>query len=258
MIAGGPVPFGVVLRALVVDDEEPARRDLTWLLERVSAIGDVAEASDGTVALKMLTATAESEPFGVVFLDISMPGLSGLDIARTISYFENPPAVVFVTAFDTPASDAFALGVLDYLRKPVSADRLGQAVQKVVAAQSISSQSPGVDPQPPRISVSAGTNRQVLLGPSDVTHFESCGDYVRVHTEEDSYLVRDTMTRLTEAWSNHGFVRIHRSSVVRISAVDEVRIGPDGRSVCVGNAELPVSRRYAPDLTARLSAGQRS
>ena len=245
-----------MLRALVVDDEEPARRDLVWLLQRVSGIDQIDEASDGAAALKMLTATAESEPVGVVFLDISMPGLNGLDIARTISHFENPPAVVFVTAFDTPASDAFALGVLDYLRKPVSADRLGQAVQRVLAAQSINAHGSGADLQPPRVSVAAGSGSRVLLGPSDVTHFESCGDYVRVHTDEQSYLVRDTMTRLTEAWANHGFVRIHRSNVVRISAVDEVRIGPHGRSVCVGGVELPVSRRYAPDLTARLSAGQ--
>ncbi len=244
----------VVLRALVVDDEKPARHDLIWMLERESEVGDIAEACGGADALKLLTNTTSKDRFDVVFLDMSMPDLDGLDIARMIGRFEEPPAIVFVTAFDTPASDAFDLGVIDYLRKPVAADRLRRAVQRVSTLRQTTTGPPDSDLQPVRIAVATSGGNQRLLGPSDVTHFESCGDYVRVHTDDESYLIRDTMTRLTNGWTRYGYIRIHRSFAVRISAVSEVRSGPAGRSVCIGDAELPVSRRYARDLTQQLTA----
>ena len=242
----------VVLRALVVDDEKPARHDLIWMLQREPEVGDIAKAGGGADALKLLTNTTSANRFDVVFLDMSMPDLDGLDIARMIVRFEEPPAIVFVKAFDTPASDAFDLGVVDYLRKPVAADRLNRAVLRVLSARA-STVGNDAALHPARIAVAATSGSQLLLSPHDVTHFESCGDYVRVHTLHESHLIRDTMTRLTDGWAKHGFVRIHRSFAVRISAVTEVRSGPTGRSVCVGVAELPVSRRYARDLTTQLT-----
>ena len=244
----------VVLRALVVDDEKPARHDLIWMLEREPEVGDIAEACGGADALKLLTNTTSADRFDVVFLDMSMPDLDGLDIARMVGRFEDPPAIVFVTAFDTPASDAFDLGVIDYLRKPVAADRLRRAVQRVSTSLQTASSPTDSDLQPVRIAVATSGGAQRLLSPIDVTHFESCGDYVRVHTDDESYLIRDTMTRLTNGWARYGYIRIHRSFAVRISAVSEVRSGPAGRSVCIGSAELPVSRRYARDLTQQLTA----
>ena len=242
-----------MLCTLVVDDEKPARDDLVWMLEREPEVGHISEACGGAEALKLLSNTTSDDRFDVVFLDISMPDLDGLDIARMIDRFEEPPAIVFVTAFDTPASDAFDLGVVDYLRKPVAADRLRRALSRVRASRSAPTESGDSLPHAARITVQIGGGRQLLLGPSDVSYFESCGDYVRVHTGDDSHLIRDTMHRLTESWNGQGFVRIHRSFSVRLSAIEEVRSGPNGRSVCVGSAELPVSRRYSRDLTARLT-----
>lgn len=241
-----------MLRALVVDDEKPARDDLIWMLQREAAIGEIEEATGGTDALKLLTNNEAA--FDVVFLDMKMPDLNGLDIARTIGRFEQPPAIVFVTAFDTPASDAFDLGVIDYLRKPVAVNRLRRAISKVEAhSASEATEPPQFSTQPARIAVSAPGGRQLFLGPSDVSHFESNGDYVRVHVDGGSHLVRDTMTRLTAGWSEEGFVRIHRSFAVRLDAIDEVRSAATGRTVCVGSIELPVSRRYARELSARLA-----
>ncbi len=237
-----------MLKALVVDDEKPARDDLLWLLERVAEVGEVVEASGGAEALKLLTGTDSESPFDVIFLDMRMPDLDGIDIAKMVDRFEHPPAIVFVTAFDTPASNVFELGAVDYLRKPVVADRLSRAVQRVVTTRAGS----GIDRRPARIVVTSG-GRQLFLGPDDVTHFEASGDYVRVHTGSDSYLVRDTMARLTNAWLPYGFVRIHRGYTVRISAVGEVRSSETGRCVLVGQIEVPVSRRYARELTSRLA-----
>lgn len=245
-----------MLRALVVDDEKPARQDLIWMLEREADIGEIAEASGGEAALKALTAAPSENRFEVVFLDMSMPGVDGLDLARIIARFEDPPAVVFVTAFDTPAAEAFDLGVVDYLRKPVASDRLERAIQRVKTMQRSTIGAPAdSDIQSTRVAVPSSTG-QLLLGPNDVTYFESRGDYVRVHTKDDTHLVRGTMTSFVESWTRFGFVRIHRSFAVRTSAVREVRSGPEGRTVCVGTAELPVSRRYARELTAWLGGGE--
>lgn len=241
------------MKALVVDDEKPARDDLVWMLQRESEIEEIVEASCGAEALKLLGNTDDDSRFDVLFLDIRMPDLDGLDIARTVDRFQSPPAIVFVTAFDTPASDAFELGVVDYLRKPVAADRLTRAIQRVRATRSSAAAPVDIDLQPARLAVSTSGGRQLLLSPMDVTHFEASGDYVRVHAGDDSYLVRDTMARLTDGWAKHGFIRIHRSFAVRLSSVSEVRSGPNGRSVLVGGEELPVSRRYARDLTNRLT-----
>lgn len=240
-----------MLRALVVDDEKPARDDLMWMLNRQDEIGEVIEACGAADALKLLGAAGAGPGFDVVFLDIRMPEIDGLDIARMIGRFEEPPAIVFVTAFDTPASDAFELAAVDYLRKPVAADRLSRAVQRVCAVRSGATREP--DLQPDRLAVSTSGGRQVLLLPSEVTRFEASGDYVRVHTTNESFLIRDTMARLTDAWSRHGFVRIHRGHAVRMSAVSEVRSSSSGRFVLVNDKELPVSRRYARELTLRLT-----
>ena len=241
-----------VLHVLVVDDEAPARDDLVWLLERQDDIAEIEQAASGAAALRRLGAEGDESPIHAVFLDLHMPDFNGIEVARTIARFERPPAVVFVTAFDTPAADAFELGVIDYLRKPVAADRLDQAVQRVL--RSLSSASAGADLAPERLSVATSSGRQLLLRPDEVTHFESSGDYVRVHAANESYLVRDTMARLTEAWGTHGFVRIHRSYTVRLAAIAEVRSGPAGRSVLLNDSEIPVSRRYARELTAALSS----
>lgn len=236
----------IMLRCLVVDDEKPARDDLAWMLEREAEVSHIEQASGGADALKALS-NAEVA-FDVVFLDMKMPDLSGLDIARMIDRFEESPAVVFVTAFDTPASDAFELGVVDYLRKPVAADRLNRAVRRVVSAR----QAPTESTESVRIAVSGGGGSQVLLSAGEVTHLRASGDYVRVHTDDDSFLIRDTMTSLTEQWSADGFVRIHRGYSVRLSAVSEIRTSSSGRRVLVGDEELPVSRRYSRALTERL------
>jgi len=126
-------------------------------------------------------------------------------------------------------------------------------VQRVCASRNVRATGGTTSKQADRIVVSTG-GRQLFLGPEDVTHVEASGDYVRVHTNDASHLVRDTMARLTEAWSGHGFVRIHRGYSVRSDAVSEVCSSENGRFVRVGGgAEVPVSRRYARELTSRLT-----
>ncbi len=120
-------PVGLI--ALVVDDEAPARSELRYLLEQDERIAAVLVAASGTDALRML----ESEKVDVVFSDISMPGLDGMELARVLARFASRPAVVFVTAHDQHAVEAFAIDAVDYVMKPVRPARLAEAVRRVIA-----------------------------------------------------------------------------------------------------------------------------
>ncbi|RZI87793.1 MAG: response regulator, partial [Microbacterium sp.] len=123
MTAGG-------LRVLVLDDEAPALDELTWLLDRDPRVGEVHGCRSGTDALRLL----KEIEVDVVFLDIQMPGLDGIELATVLSRFKEPPAVVFVTAHDEHAVDAFELNAVDYVLKPVREERLAEAVRRVLGA----------------------------------------------------------------------------------------------------------------------------
>jgi len=118
------------LRALVVDDEAPALSELTYLLREDDRIGDIRTASNGADALRAL----DSAPVDVLFCDIKMPGLDGIELARVLARFADRPQVVFVTAYDSHAVEAFEVRATDYVMKPVRAARLSEAVRRVVAA----------------------------------------------------------------------------------------------------------------------------
>src|SRR6476661_1511560 len=133
-----PRPAAPGLRALVVDDEAPALEELSWLLRQDPRVALVRTADSAAEALKVL----EPGDVDVVFSDISMPGLDGMDLARVIARFSQRPQVVFVTAHDRHAVDAFALDATDYVMKPVRSDRLAEAVRRVVAAADPGSGAP--------------------------------------------------------------------------------------------------------------------
>jgi DNA-binding LytR/AlgR family response regulator len=241
----GPVattaPHG--LRALLVDDEAPALSELSYLLRRDDRIGQIRTASSGADALRALDAA----PVDVVFCDIKMPGLDGVELARVVSRFAERPQIVFVTAYDDRAVEAFEVQAVDYLLKPVRADRLAEAVRRAVSAGS-AEQLDSVDETIP-VEL-AGVTRFVRR--SQVRFVEAQGDYARLHTARDSHLLRVTLAELEQRWADAGFVRIHRSTLVALSHVDEVRV-VDGRyAVRVGDVELPVSRRHTRELRERL------
>jgi DNA-binding LytR/AlgR family response regulator len=240
------------LRALVVDDEAPAREELVWLLGLDSRVGRVCSVSNGADALRAL----EGSTFDVAFCDVRMPGLDGLDLARVFARFADRPHVVFVTAYERHALAAFDLRAVDYLLKPVRPDRLAEAVRRVAEAVRQAADAPGGHEPPPAaddetIAVElAGVTR--FLHRSQVRYVVAQGDYVRLHTDTDSHLVRTSLATLEERWADAGFVRIHRSTLVALDAVGEVHM-TDGRcSVRLGDCELPVSRRHTRALRDRL------
>jgi DNA-binding LytR/AlgR family response regulator len=239
---------GTGLRALVVDDEAPALEELSWLLRQDPRVAEVRTAESAPEALKLL----EPGDVDVVFSDISMPGLDGMDLARVIARFTQRPQVVFVTAHDRHAVDAFALDATDYVMKPVRADRLAEAVRRVVAgvAQPAGG-TVGADPQDETIAVELGGVTRFITR-SQIRYAQAQGDYARLHTATGSHLVRIALTTLEERWAPAGFVRIHRSTLVSLAHVTEVRTEHGRCTVVLDGAELQVSRRHTRELKDRL------
>ena len=235
------------LRALVVDDEAPAREELAWLLSRDPRVGPIRTATSGAEALRAL----DSEPVDVIFCDIKMPGLDGLDLARVLARFSQRPQVVFVTAYDQHAIDAFDLRATDYVMKPVRPERLAEAVKRVVEAIGPAVVETDAGPEDETIAVELGGVTRFVQR-SQVRFVEAHGDYARLHTANSSHLVRIPLTTLEERWAAAGFVRIHRSTLVALPHVDEIRIDGGRCAVRLGDRVLQVSRRHTKELRDRL------
>ena len=243
------------LRVLAVDDEAPARAELAYLLGRDPRIETVLTAGDGAEALRTLEGTAVD----ALFVDIRMPGLDGLDLARILRRFASPPAVVFVSAYDSHALEAFDLRAVDYVMKPVREERLADAVARVLESRGRPA-PPEPAPEPgaddPVIAVELGGITRFVKR-SEVLYVEAHGDYARLVTSDGRHLVRVSLALLEDEWADAGFVRIHRRYLVPLRAIDEVRSDGSRMSVRVGDAVLSVSRRHTRELRDRLVRGAR-
>lgn len=239
------------LRVLAVDDEAPARAELAYLLGRDPRVASVLTAADGAEALR----TLETTTVDALFVDIRMPGLDGLDLARILRRFATPPAVVFVSAYDSHAVEAFDLRAVDYVMKPVREERLTEAVRRVLESRGrapapvVAPPSPEADDETIAIEL-GGVTRFVKR--SDVRYVEAHGDYARLVTADGRHLVRVSLAHLEEEWAAAGFVRIHRRWLVALPAIDEVRTDGGRMSLRVGDAVLAVSRRHNRELRDRL------
>jgi DNA-binding LytR/AlgR family response regulator len=247
------------LTVLAVDDETPALDELAYLLGQHPEVAEVHTASDATSALRELN----QHPIDAVFLDINMPGLSGIELAGVLANYANRPAVVFVTAHEDKAVAAFDVGAVDYLLKPIRQNRLDEAVRRVAAAASRATSAEPAGPAPSEDQdwnvVPAELGGITHLVPRDsIGWVEAEGDYARLHSATGAHLVRIPLSTLETRWRDHGFQRIHRSYLVSLRQVTGlrtadgavlVRLRANGTSPAV---ELPVSRRQARELRDRL------
>ncbi|MBT2530654.1 response regulator transcription factor [Arthrobacter sp. ISL-48] len=232
-----------MINVLVADDELPAVEELAYLLGKDDRIGIIHRASSGAEALRALT----TETVDAVFLDIHMPAVSGLDVARAISRSSRPPVVVFVTADEDCALEAFELAAVDYLLKPIRAERLTRSVGRISELMRDGGPLPGM------ITVDqGGTTRMIRL--DDVTYVQAQGDYARLHTADASYLIRVPLADLEQQWAGAGFVRTHRSYLVALKHVTSMKLAADKPSVTVSGAGLPISRRHLPSIRGKLEA----
>jgi DNA-binding LytR/AlgR family response regulator len=234
---------------LAVDDELPALEDLVRLLEASPAVERVESAASAEEAL---VALGDGAAIDAVFLDVRMPGLGGLELARVLRRFEQPPAVVFVSAFDDAAVDAFELAAVDYLRKPVSRRRLDEAIERA-ARRAPAGETDTLEDETLAVDVVRGGGTR-LLARSSVLYLQAHGDYVRVASTEGRYLVRARLSDLEERWAAHGFVRVHRGFVVNLRRAVEVRPRLNGTAVLVmaDGGEVPIARRQVGELRRKL------
>jgi DNA-binding LytR/AlgR family response regulator len=234
------------VRALLVDDEAPARSELRFLLGSHASVQVVGEAASAAEAL----ALAKAVHYDVVFLDIQMPGLTGLEAARLVQEQPAPPAVVFVTAHAEYAVDAFSVEAFDYLLKPVDPERLARVVERLLERGKA---PPGKPVE--KIPVVAG-GRTELVDYEAIHYIQADGDYSRVHTFDRSYLCTASLGELEEKLPGNRFARIHRSYLVNLAKVAAVkRAGPDRIRLALDDAEkteLDVARRQSRQLRERL------
>ena len=233
------------LSVLAVDDEAPALDELTFLLENSALVRSVRSVQSATDALHYM----HDEHYDVVLLDIAMPGLDGLEFARVLSRFSKPPAIVFVTAHEEHALEAFDAGGMGYLLKPVTLERLVSTLGRVAHRPATeTSEEGGLE----TILVEIGSLTKIIAR-EDVSWVESAGDYVRLHLRGGGqHLVRMPISLLEERWSDHGFQRIHRSYLVALRDIHELRTSEGHTVVGVGDFDLPVSRRHSKELRDRL------
>jgi DNA-binding LytR/AlgR family response regulator len=246
------------LTLLAVDDESSQLADLARLLRSSPDVREVECASDGREAL----AKVSSQPFDAIFLDVRMPGLDGLELARALRRFATPPQLVFVSAHDGAAVEAFELRALDYLRKPVARRRVEEAIERVAVAVDANPAAAERGPARPAslddemIAVANVTGRSTrLLARSSIEFVQSYGDFVRIVTADGRYLLRATLAEIERRWEPAGFVRVHRQYVANLHTATELRplIGGTAELTFADGQTIPVARRHAAALGRRLS-----
>jgi two-component system response regulator LytT len=230
----------MTLKALVVDDEAPARSELRFLLDEAGGVEVVGEASNASEALQLIKAIA----YDVVFLDIDMPGLSGVQLAEVFADLDRQPAIVFVTAHSEHAVKAFEVAAADYLVKPVEVQRLRQAISRLAPAEESVARIE-------RIPVEKA-GKKLLLHVDDVFYIMAKDDYSYLHTDGERYLSTMSLAHLEKKLEPSGFWRVHRRYLVNLPKVKEV-VPMYGGTLLLTLADgaatqVPVSRRRVPSL----------
>ncbi len=233
-----------MLKALICDDETPARSELRYLLEEAGGVEVSGEAGSALEALQLIKGFS----FDAIFLDIDMPGLSGMQLAEVLASLDRQPAVVFVTAYSEHAVKAFEVAATDYLVKPVELGRLRQALERLQPAESGGTRIERVPVE------KAG--RKLLLAVEEIYYVMAKDDYSYLFTELERYLSTISLAQLETKLESHGFFRVHRRFLVNLSQVKEVVPMYGGTLLLTlkdkGSTQVPVSRRRVPSLKKAL------
>ena len=245
------------LRVIIVDDEPLARRGVRQLLAEHGDVQVLAEAKNGREAVTLINNLRPD----VVFLDVQMPGLDGFDVVELLKEDECP-VVIFVTAFDRYALRAFDVHAADYLLKPFDRARLRTAVTRAAALAAGERQGPRLHQlvdavragQPLRRFLVRSSNRVYAVRVDDVESIESAGHYVELRAATGTHLIRESIAAVERRLDPARFVRIHRSTIVNVDRIAELRPAFHGEYdvVLAGGRRLRCSRTYAATLTNTL------
>ncbi len=233
------------LRTLIVDDEPLAVERMQVICAKMDDLNVVGTASDGAQALRLVEALSPN----LILLDMTMPEVDGLSVAKTLAKQEERPAVVFVTAHDNYAVEAFDLDAVDYVLKPVKPDRLERAIQRALARR-----GDGEREERKWLDELWIPHRSELIriDTEEVSRIDAERDYVRLHVEDRSYLLLQTIAGLEKRLDPAKFIRIHRSTILRKDRIKGLR--HDGLGVWSVEMEdgeaLRIGRTYLPKVKA--------
>jgi DNA-binding LytR/AlgR family response regulator len=250
------------LTILAVDDERSQLEDLARLLRASPLVEEVECAGDGHDAL----VKASAHSYDAIFLDVRMPDLDGVQLGRVLRRFADVPALVFVSAYDSAAVDAFELRALDYLLKPVGRRRLEEALDRVAQAIARRPEREEVRPAAAAVDRSSQPDTDViavanprgsatrLIAREAVLYLQSHGDFIRVVTGDGRYLLRATLADVAGRWEPFGFVRVHRQYIANLRKAVEVRpqLGGTAELAFADGQAIPVARRHVAELRRRL------
>lgn len=234
-------------KAMIVDDEAPARSELKYLLDELGQTEVVSEAASVREAVEKL----KEYPCDVMFLDVNMPEATGMQLAEAMQHLKYPPAVVFVTAYSEFAIDAFKVHAIDYLIKPVEKDRLAQALARVREHIALHNRAQRAE----RIPVEKG-GKKILINIDSIRYIMARDDYAYLQTDTDRYFSTVSLAQLEKRLDGHGFFRVHRGYLVNLEHVKEVESVPGGTLLLTLDGtddKVPVSRRRVSSLKKALN-----
>lgn len=256
------------LKALIVDDEYPARSELRFLLNKFNNIEVVGEATNAQEALTLINAL----DYSILFLDIEMPGMNGLEVGARVQEMNNPPHVVFVTAYDDYAVSAFEVNAVDYILKPFDEKRLTQTINKIVKInerrrqqtanenteneQTVPEVQPPINTDAQKIKIdripAEKQGKTILVNESDIIYAFTEQDYVYIKTQSDKLFTRFTLKELESRLNHAVFFRTHRCYLVNLHKVKEIIPFFNGTYTLIvednDKSEVPVSRAQAKKL----------
>ncbi len=237
------------LRTVIVDDEPLAIERMKILCAAEPSIEVIGTANDGAEAIRM----AEQLSPDLMFLDIGMPKMDGIGAARALSLLARKPAIIFITAYDNFAVEAFDLDIADYVLKPVSAARLSRAISRVASMPSAGS-SPAVQPANNGEFASefwvSHRSELIRVASVDILRVEAERDYMRLFTAERSYLLHQTISTLEQRLDPERFLRIHRSHIIRRDLITGLRHEGGGvwHALLANDVSMRIGRKYLPEV----------
>ncbi|KAB0665413.1 response regulator [Oryzomonas japonica] len=252
----------MTITVFIIDDEAPARRELRYLLEQVGDVDVLGEASNPSQGLQGIRETKPQ----LVFLDIQLPGLSGIELAQVIRELPDKPLVVFATAFEQFAVQAFNVDAFDYILKPFTLERVAKSIHKagkaldtqVKARKPLAPQEIAHSPEKPdikRIIVHKG-GKMIPVPPESIVFIRATEGEALVHTTDGVFTSKSTLNTLENVLEPYSFVRVHRNSLVNLNCIIEIIPWFNGSCKLVmndnGGSEVLVSRYNAKDLKQRL------
>lgn len=240
-----------MLRVLIVDDEAPARAEMTFLLQQEALV----EAVDDAASVKEAISKMVVDPPDVLMLDVQMPEVGGMKFAHALQNIKRPPCIVFVTAYPEYAIDAFGVEALDYLLKPVNADRLHQTLRKAMRARALQNYVLHGATPAKRVWV-RGKEGKSYIDASAIDYIEASKDMIYVHVGQDQYEKSCSLLQFEKELPSTTFYRIRRNITVNTERISDCEINAEGMSITLGTKEssvrLLVARRRVSDLRRKM------